>query len=67
MPAGGAGEEASSTAGGEMAAGGGGGGAIGLACTGVTDLSSSIALRGRGGAMVPNKMLASCLALPPPG
>jgi hypothetical protein len=31
------------------------------------DLSSSMALRGRGGAMVPNKILASCLALPPPG
>lgn len=26
---------------------------------------SSIALNGRGGAIVPNKMLASCLALPP--
>lgn len=51
--------------------GGGGGGATGLSCTGVADfeadLSSSMALRGRGGAMVPNRMLASCLALPPVG
>lgn len=28
---------------------------------------SSIALRGRGGAIVPNRILASCFALPPPG
>lgn len=54
------------------AAGGGGGGAaaIGLACTGVAGLDSgfsSIALSGRGGPIVPKRMLARCLALPPAG
>lgn len=62
--------------------GGGGGIALGAAgssvsaglgeasCTGVADCEGdllSIALNGRGGAMVPNRMLASCFALPPPG
>lgn len=51
-------------------AGGGGGGVTGFSCTGVGDLEgdllSSMALRGRGGPMVPNRMLASCFALPAP-
>lgn len=33
----------------------------------VGDLAVSMALRGRGGAMVPKRMEASCLALPPTG
>ena len=47
-----------------------GAGITGLSWTGVDDFDgvlSSMALKGRGGAMVPNKMLASCFALPPPG
>lgn len=45
------------------------GGEAKFSCTGVVDFDgdlSSIALKGRGGAMVPNSMLANCLALPPP-
>lgn len=41
-------------------------GVAGLSLTGVLVLSlSSMAERGRGGAMVPNRMEARCLALPP--
>lgn len=50
--------------------GGGGAGDAGLSWTGVADFEgdlSSMALRGRGGPMVPNNILASCFALPPPG
>lgn len=60
----------SDTAGGGGADKGGGGGAIGLCWTGVADFEdgfSSVALRGRGGPIVPKRILASCLALPPPG
>lgn len=51
--------------------GAGGGGALGVdGLPNPGDLafwSSSIALKGRGGAMVPNSMLANCLADPPVG
>ena len=48
---------------GDMTALGGPAGLVGLATEGL----SSIAERGRGGAIVPNSIDASCLALPPVG
>lgn len=42
-------------------------GADGVDGLAVGDLAVSMALRGRGGAMVPKRMEASCLALPPVG
>ncbi|GAM88810.1 hypothetical protein ANO11243_068440 [Dothideomycetidae sp. 11243] len=50
--------------------GGGGGGADGLACAGEAGVEPDPVFMldsGRGGAIVPNKIDARCLALPPPG